>query len=267
MSTSSSFPEGDAETIARRASSFGGQAAAYAAERPDYPDAALRWALEPVADRTPLRLLDLGAGTGKLTEGLLRYTETVTAVEPDPAMLAELRERLPEVRALEGTAERIPLADGSVDAIMIGQALHWFDLSRALPEMARVLSPGGVLAGLWNIDDHRVPWVRGLKEVSRGKAALKDWNAGSAFDPTADFPRIEQAEFPHAQQRTAESMAATICTHSHVLILPEAERAALRTRILDYLHATPETASGEFDLPIVTLAIRSALARDSSASG
>ncbi|GAB3963884.1 class I SAM-dependent methyltransferase [Actinoallomurus acanthiterrae] len=263
MSTSSSFPDGDAETLARRASSFGGQAAAYSAERPGYPDAALRWALEPVAGRTPLRVLDLGAGTGKLTEGLLRHTENVTAVEPDSAMLAELHARLPEVRALAGTAERIPLADGSVDAIVVGQALHWFDLSRALPEMARVLSPGGVLAALWNIDDHRVPWVRGLKEVARGTTTLKDWNAGSAFAPTAEFPETEQAEFPHAQRRTAESMAATIGTHSHALILPEAERAALLARIVDYLHATPETASGEFDLPIVTLAIRSTLARDS----
>jgi SAM-dependent methyltransferase len=149
---------------------------------------------------------------------------------------------------------------------VVGQALHWFDLSRALPEMARVLSPGGVLAALWNIDDHRVPWVRGLKEVSRSTASLKDWNAGSAFAPTAEFPRTEQAEFPHAQRRTAESMAATIGTHSHVLVLPEAERAALLARILDYLHATPETASGEFDLPIVTVAIRSTLARGSWAA-
>ncbi|MCO6008722.1 class I SAM-dependent methyltransferase [Actinoallomurus purpureus] len=252
-------PDSDARTIARRASSFGGQAAAYAAERPGYPDAAVRWALRPVAARTPLRVLDLAAGTGKLTEGLLRHTADVVAVEPDSGMLAELQARLPGVPALTGTAERIPLTDGSVDAVLVGQAMHWFDLSRALPEMARVLAPGGVLAGLWNIDDHRIPWVRRLKEVSRNTVSFKDWNAESAFTPTPEFPAIEQVEFSHAQRRTAESMAATIATHSHVLILPEAERTALITRIVDYLRATPETASGEFELPIVTVAIRSLL--------
>ncbi|MEV5747339.1 class I SAM-dependent methyltransferase [Actinoallomurus sp. NPDC052308] len=260
MSITSSTPGPDPETHARRASSFGGQAAAYAAERPGYPDAAVRWALEPVAARDPLRVLDLAAGTGKLTEALLPYATTLVAVEPDLGMLSELHARLPDVRAAAGTAERIPLADGSVDAILVGQALHWFDLGRALPEMARVLSPGGVLACLWNIDDHRVPWVRGLKEVSRVGRALKDWKAESAFAPTPDFPATEQAEFTHAQRRTAASMAATIGTHSHVLILSEAERTALMARILDYLRRTPETASGEFDLPIVTAAIRSPLA-------
>ncbi|MCO5972633.1 class I SAM-dependent methyltransferase [Actinoallomurus soli] len=262
MSTASSPspPDRDPEIVARRASSFGGHAAAYATERPGYPDEAVRWALEPVVARGSLRVLDLAAGTGKLTEALVPYATTLVAVEPDPGMLAELRTRLPDVRAVMGTAERIPLADGSVDAVLVGQALHWFDLDRALPEMARVLSPGGVLACLWNVDDHRVPWVGGLKQVSRSTLSLGDWQAERAFTPTPEFPAVEYAEFAHAQRRTAESMAATIRTHSHVLILPEDERAALMARILDYLHTTPETASGEFDLPIATVAIRSVLA-------
>ena len=92
-------------------------------------------------------MLDLAAGTGKLTATLAGLGAEVTAVEPDPAMLAELRRRLPSVRALPGRAEEIPLPDGSVDAVVAGQAMHWFDLDRAVPEIARVLAPGGVLAG------------------------------------------------------------------------------------------------------------------------
>jgi ubiquinone/menaquinone biosynthesis C-methylase UbiE len=240
------------EQIARRAASFGGQAAAYAAERPDYPEAAIRWVLEPVRTRTPLRVLDLAAGTGKLTQGLLRTGAEVIAVEPHEAMLAELHGLLPDVPALAGTAERIPLDDRSVDAIVVGQALHWFDLDRALPEMARVLTPGGVLGGLWNMEDHRVPWVKGFQEASG-----RETRAGRAeFGPAPHFAELEQEDFPHFQRRTAASLAATVGTHSHVLVLPDDEREQLMDRLLAYLSATPETADGEFDLPLTTLTIR-----------
>ena len=161
---------------ARRAGSFGAAAQSYATHRPDYPAAAIGWALEPAvrlaASRgRPARILDLGAGTGKLTAQIAALTlagnpPEVTAVEPDPHMLAELRGRLPGVRAAAGRAEQIPLPAGAVDAVLAGQAAHWFDLDRALPEIARVLGPGGVFAGLWNADDDRVDWVAGLHRIS-----------------------------------------------------------------------------------------------------
>ena len=161
----------------RHGSSFGTAAAAYAEHRPDYAEAAVRWALQlPGGDpagssRTgpPRRVLDLAAGTGKLTAALAGLGAEVTAVEPDPAMLAELRRGLPSVRALPGRAEEIPLPDGSVDAVLAGQAMHWFDLDRAVPEIARVLAPGGVLAGLWNVDDDRVDWVAALAADQQGQ--------------------------------------------------------------------------------------------------
>src|SRR5436305_7874146 len=138
---------------ARRASSFGAQAADYDEHRPDYPLAALEWSLAPVGSAGP-RVLDLGAGTGKLTGGLLALgLLDVLAVEPDAEMLGELTRRFPEVDARPGSAEDIPLPDDSVDAVLAGQAMHWFDLARALPEITRVLRPGGVLAGLWNRPD------------------------------------------------------------------------------------------------------------------
>jgi SAM-dependent methyltransferase len=244
------------EVIAQRASSFGGQAAAYAAERPGYPDDALRWALEPIAGRTPPRVLDLAAGTGKLTAGLVRLGAEVVAVEPDPDMLAELRRLFPGVTALAGTAEHIPLADASVDAIVAGQAMHWFDLGRALPEMARVLTPGGVLAGLWNLDDDRVPWVKGMKEASGSSVSFSKRAGHATLAPSPYFPAVESERFSHTLRRTADSMAATIATHSHVLILSDTERAELMERVMGYLRATPETAHGEFELPLITMTFR-----------
>lgn len=122
----------------RHASSFGAAATAYAEHRPDYARAAARWALKPAPGR---RVLDLGAGTGKLTATLVTVGAEVTAVEPDPAMLTELRRALPDVRALPGSAEVIPLPDASVDAVLAGNAMHWFDMAVAGPEIARFLAP------------------------------------------------------------------------------------------------------------------------------
>ncbi len=114
-----------ADEGARRGASFGAVAEAYAEHRPDYPEGAVRWCLAPAGrDVAALRVLDLGAGTGKLTAVLAGLGADVTAVDPDAAMLAQLRRRLPSARALAGRAETIPLPDGSVDAVLCGQALH-----------------------------------------------------------------------------------------------------------------------------------------------
>ncbi len=277
-----------AEQIARRAASFGTEAAAYARYRPGYSIAAIRWALAPLtgAGRPALALdlLDLGAGTGKLTAQLASLTAgadgagadgagaegadtpqvNVIAVEPDPQMLAELRRQLPGVTALAGRAESIPLPDASVDAVLAGQAAHWFDFSRAASEIARVLRPGGVLAGLWNADDSRVGWVAGLHEASgrrtvvpitgdRDDSSMTGWlnQAGQQ-----QFLPAEEAEFDHSQTQTADSLIATLRTHSMFLIMEPAEREAVLARVRDYLAATPQTSSGEFAVPLRTLVIR-----------
>jgi SAM-dependent methyltransferase len=246
------------------ASSFGAAAAAYAKHRPDYAQSAARWALE----RAPrLRVLDLGAGTGKLTATLVAVNADVTAVEPDPAMLAELRRALPHVRALPGSAEAIPMPDASVDAVLAGNALHWFDMAVAGPEIARVLVPGGTLAGLWNIMDDRVGWIAGLVQVS-GSAAigprdtLTSWRAETAgahlpkSGSDARFGSPEQAEFLHGQQRTAESLVATLATRAGMLVMGEQEREATFGRIREFLASRPETAGGEFTLPMLTGVLR-----------
>lgn len=245
-------------------SSFGAAAAAYAAHRPDYAQAAVRWAL---AAAPGVRVLDLGAGTGKLTATLVALDVDVVAVEPDSAMLAELRRAAPTVRALPGSAESIPLPDASFDAVLAGNAMHWFDMAVAGPEIARVLVPGGVLAGLWNVMDDQVEWAAGLASVS-GSAAVGPRDTPAAWRAeTADmhlpkggeearFGSPEQAEFPHGQRRTADSLVATLATRAGMLVMPDPEREAALARIRTYLASRPETADGEFTLPMLTAALR-----------
>ncbi len=244
-----------------RARSFGNAAPAYARHRPGYPSAAITWALAPVAALRPLRVLDLAAGTGALTASLVglasdaRAGMRVLAVEPDPQMLAELRRHLPGVPAVSGVAEALGVAGGSADAVLVGQALHWFDPALAMPEIARVLAPGGVLAALWNLDDDRVDWVAGLHEVVGGTASyLRRVHTAPIRHPA--FEPVRLAEFGHAQRRDADSLVATIGTHSALLRLSAAEQAELLARVRGYLASRPETSSGPFDLPIVTLVAR-----------
>jgi SAM-dependent methyltransferase len=245
-------------------SSFGGAAAAYAMHRPDYAQAAVRWAL---AAAPGPRVLDLGAGTGKLTATLVSVDAEVVAVEPDPAMLAELRGVLPDVRALSGSAEAIPMPDGSVDAVLAGHAMHWFDMAVAGPEIARVLAPGGILAGLWNVMDDRVDWVAGLARVGRRAAVgerdlLTSWRAATerrhlpSDGSVARFGSLEQVEFSHDQRQSADSLVAKIATHAGLLVMPEQERDATLGRIRDYLGSRPETSHEEFTLPVLTGVLR-----------
>ena len=244
--------------------SFGAAAVEYAEHRPDYAEAALRWALEPAPGR---RVLDLGAGTGKLTATLVALGEDVVAVEPDPAMLRQLRRALPTVPAHSGSAEAIPLPDASVDAIVAGNALHWFDMDVAGPEMARVLAPGGVLAGLWNVLDDRVGWIADLERVSGAAAigprdTLSSWRAVTegAHLPrsgrTARFGSPEQAEFPHGQRRTADSLVATLATRAGVLVMSGNELEFTLGRIRAFLAGRSETAHGDFVLPMLTGVLR-----------
>jgi SAM-dependent methyltransferase len=249
---------------AELASSFGAAAGTYAEHRPDYATAAVEWALERAPGR---RVLDLGAGTGKLTEGLSALGFDVVAVEPDAAMLSELREAAPGIRALQGRAEAIPLPDDSVDAVVAGNAMHWFDLDVAGPEMLRVLSAGGVVAGLWNLLDDSVDWVARLAQVGGpeviGPRDLPNtWGAAIAaiHAPTSGAaPRFVEAEhemFPHGQRRSADSLVATFSTKAGVLVLPTPEREARLTAIRSFLATRPETAQGDFVLPMVTAVLR-----------
>ncbi|GAB1514876.1 class I SAM-dependent methyltransferase [Actinophytocola sp. KF-1] len=236
----------------RRARSFGSLAADYDAHRPGYPADGIRWVLDG-ATRPVRSVLDLAAGTGKLTAGLLALGLPVVAVEPDDEMRARLSHAFPQVEALAGTAEAIPVPDGSVDAVLVGQAFHWFDACAALEEMARVLRPGGVVGLLWNDEDESVEWVAGLMAVA-GTSVTHAVPMDVPAHPR--FGQVEEAAFPNTQRRTVDSLAATLGTHSRMIVIPAEERAAVLERIRAYLSERPETAGGEFDVPLRTRVVR-----------
>ncbi|WP_410666566.1 methyltransferase domain-containing protein [Amycolatopsis sp. cmx-4-68] len=238
-----------------RASSFGSRAAAYAEHRPGYPREAIEWGLSG-ASGTPRRVLDLGAGTGKLTLGLAGLSLDVTAVEPDPEMRAELARAVPSATSLAGQAERIPLPDADVDAVFVGQAFHWFDVPAAMTEIARVLRPGGVLVPMWNYEDDSVPWVAEFTELGRDGARRPARADDLRHVEHPSFEPFEDAQFHHAQRRTVESLLETIATYSLVIVSSPEESAALLTRLREFLTSNPATANGEFDLPLVTWTLR-----------
>lgn len=181
------------------ARSFDLAAEEYERTRPDYPSAVLE--LLPVAAEATV--LDLGAGTGKLTRVLARRYAHVIAVEPLDGMRGILERVVPDVEALPGSAERIPLGDASVDAVFAAQAFHWFDHDRAIPEIARVLRPGGVLALVWNGPDESRPnplptaYLEYLRELRRERSRIDDtppWRELIALGP---FAEPVEASVPH----------------------------------------------------------------------
>lgn len=226
--------------------------------RPDYPDQAVEWALASVPHGATV--LDLGAGTGKLTAAIMRCgvpTAAVLAVEPDDGMRAELARRLPGVAVLRGSAEQIPAEEGAVDAVFVGQAFHWFDPDRALPEIARVLRPGGVLVTIGNIEDDSVGWVAELAAVTQ--TVRSAGSIGLAFADVPQHPAFgkpEQRRFHWRWPRTIDSLLATVSTHSWTLVSGSEERAAALTAIRRFLEQHPATRDGAFDLPMQTLVHR-----------
>ena len=215
---------------ARRASVFGGFAEEYDRVRPGYPDAAVDWLLPPGARQ----VVDLGAGTGKLTASLLARGLEVIAVEPDPAMLAVLRRTHPAAVALQAGADALPLTDASADAVVVGQAWHWFPKEAAAAEVRRVLRPGGWLALAWNTPVWHSAQVE--EEWERELAALDPDRRGPQEEaakeellhieglPTAE---LQHTVVPWTWELDGAGVRAVLSTHSAVALLPEREREEL----------------------------------------
>jgi SAM-dependent methyltransferase len=205
----------------RQARSFGTVADRYDRLRPRYAVAAVRWAV----GEHPLRVADVGAGTGILSRLLQRLGHDVIAVEPDGRMRARLAAASPGIAVVAGTAEDIPLLDRSVDAVVAGQAYHWFDTERAHPEIARVLRPGGVFAALWNDADPRTRWTVRLVEIIDGPDAPMRARRRSDFGRY--FGRVELAEFRHDRWLTVDELVALTTTRSPYLVAAPPAQADL----------------------------------------
>ncbi|MER7891854.1 class I SAM-dependent methyltransferase [Micromonospora sp. NPDC094482] len=240
-----------------QALSFGAAAADYDRFRPRYPEAAVRWALDDMTGGdAPARVVDLAAGTGILSRAVLALGHRVVPVEPDPGMRAQLATATPGTTALAGSAEAVPLADGAADAVLVGQAYHWFDRERAHAEIARVLRPGGTFAPIWNTRDERVEWVAELGRI----AHLGD-NAGDVTEKYADFgPEFEPIEvghFAHATTLTLDDLVALIRTRSYWLTAPAEARQLVERELRELLATHPELAGREtVELPYRTIVLR-----------
>ncbi|MEU4679767.1 class I SAM-dependent methyltransferase [Micromonospora sp. NPDC023737] len=238
-----------------QALSFGAAAAEYDRFRPHYPEPALRWALEGLAG-APVRVVDLGAGTGILTRGVLRLGHEVVPVEPDPGMRAQLDATTPGTTALAGSAEAVPLPDGAADAVLVGQAYHWFDRDRAHAEIARLLRPGGIFAPVWNTRDDRVGWVAEL-----GRIAHMGGTAGNVIEKYTDFgPEFEPIEVGEFHQRTTltpDDVVALIRTRSYWLTAPAEDRQKVERELRELLATHPDLAGREtVELPYRTFVLR-----------
>jgi SAM-dependent methyltransferase len=200
------------------------------------------------------RVLDLGAGTGKLTRALLHRGLEVTAVDPSDGMLAELRRVLPGVPALAGSAEAIPLPDRSVDAVVVGQAWHWVDPDRAVPEVARVLSPGGRLGLIWNVRDARADWVRRIGQI------LDDRMSRPAPEVGSPFGAVESRDFPWTDRVGSDQLLDLVASRSYVILMPSDERAAVLAQVRQLMATHPALVGRtEFDLPYVAQCVRAQL--------
>jgi ubiquinone/menaquinone biosynthesis C-methylase UbiE len=212
------------------ARSFDHAAERYERGRPEWPEAAVEaLGLAPDAE-----VLDLAAGTGKLTRLLVGRARRVVAVEPLDGMRTVLERVVPDAEALPGTAESIPLPDDSVDAVVCGEAFHWFDGPRAVAEIARVLRPGGLLAALFNVvAGPTEPRVHGVSRLLRDRGhphrQYERIESGSWLEPFADAPFRGPSErrFPNAQTATRDEMVDHLASVSWVAGLDEPERDAL----------------------------------------
>jgi SAM-dependent methyltransferase len=227
---------------------------AYEQGRPGYPPEAVARLARELELRPGRVVLDLAAGTGKLTAHLVGTGAEVVAVEPVAEMRAVIERALPDVVAYPGTAEEIPLETSSVDAVTVAQAFHWFRGDEALAEIHRVLRPGGRLGLVWNVRDSSVAWVAVLSEIiepHRGDApAFRSGAWREAFERTALFEPLAHAEMSHVHRLTPNGVVARVASISFVATLSQAQREGVLTEVRELLATDPVTRGrDEIELP------------------
>lgn len=233
------------------AASFDRAADTYERSRPGYPGEAVDWLLES----GPRAVLDLGAGTGKLTRALAGRVPTLYAVDPSPNMLAQLESAVPEAITAVGTAEAIPLPDASVDTVLMAQAWHWVDPARAVPEIRRVLRPGGVLGLIWNVRDESVPWVAELTRIIQPSAAESFVADGEGLPD--ELGPVERLEVPWRRPFDRQGLLDLVSSRSYVISAPPDERERILHEVSGLLDSHPELAGRtEWLMPYRTIAFR-----------
>jgi SAM-dependent methyltransferase len=214
---------------------FGRASDAYERSRPGYPPEAIAWLAESLGLAEGRTVVDLAAGTGKLTAALAATGARVIAVEPVSEMLAVLRERVPDAEPSAASAEATGLPDDCVDAVTVAQAFHWFDGAAALNEIDRILRPGGRLALAWNVRDLDHPTQRAVEELfASRRGATPSHRSGrwrQAFDGTVPFARSELGRFPNVEMLDADALRERVESTSFIASLPPAEIRDVRERV------------------------------------
>lgn len=236
------------------ARSFGAAASVYHRSRPGYPVEAIEWLIGDA-----VRVLDLGAGTGRLTEALVALDCDVIAVDPVEEMLEELEMAVPGVPRILGTAEDIPIEDDWVDAVVAGQAWHWFVPERAVPEIARVLRPGGVLGLVWNSRDIRADWLREAGEIMHeGHDASATFEGYVKIGPP--FGPVEEHTVEWIERMSRARFLDLVRSRSHYITASPAEQSATIAALETLLDTHPDVAgASELSVPYVTHCFRSRL--------
>lgn len=232
-----------------RALAFASVADAYDRARPSYPLEAVVW----LTGRTPSTVVELGAGTGKLTDRLVELRHDVLATDPLEEMLGHLRLRHPDVRTATAFAHAVPVATRSVDTVVAAQAFHWFDADAALKEAARMLKPEGRIALAWNQRDERIPWVRRLGGIIGDQPEIGDPVA--LLVSSQLFGYVEEAAFRFWQPLRRDQLRELVCSRSYVALLdpPARERMLRRVdQLFDDTHSGPDGLL----LPYVTRCFR-----------
>lgn len=233
---------------AQRAQSFAHVPGVYDRARPGYPREAAAWLAG--ADRA--RVLELGAGTGKLTGELLALGHDVMATDPADEMLAVLRASHPQARTSVAKAESIPFASRSADVVVAAQAFHWFDPATALPEIFRVLRPQGTLSLVWNAADVRVPWVKKLgRIVGDGSLTGDDKDPSAVIAASGLFDTVERVVFRHWVTVGQQRLRDLVASHSAVSTLEPRELDKVLAAV-DALYADYQRGSAGMQLPYLT---------------
>lgn len=238
------------------AKGFGNAAQIYSRGRPGFPRQSRDWLVDDLQVGPGSIVVELGAGTGKFTKVLRETGAYVIAIEPVSAMLAQLAADQPELRILRASAQNIPVASESIDAVVCAQSFHWFAIESVVDEIRRVLKPGGVLGLIWNVRDASIGWVAEIEQlVSRHEGNAPRYAGGewrSVF-PAKGFGTLEEAVATHGHTGSAEQVIVDrTASVSFVAALSEEERASLLAEVRSLISRTAELCKPTVTMPYVT---------------
>jgi SAM-dependent methyltransferase len=242
------------------AAGFATDMSVYERGRPSYPADAVAWLVDGLGIEAGRRVVDLAAGTGKFTRMLTPTGADIVAVEPSAAMRAQFAAAVPEVEALDGTAERLPFGDATIDVVTVAQAFHWFDVPRATAEIARVLRDGGGLGLIWNERDASEPWVAELSEFIRWDRRAEhgvphtvelDWRERFA-DQAIGFGPLERFDTVYRTLLDVDTLVERVRSTSYIASAPADEQARIEAGV----RAITARFTDRFELPYTTVAYR-----------